>query len=219
MLPTFTSNERPAIRRDPFGFTCLPRCRGDDESLSQRFGSPNHAYRSRRWAGPCFGQLDLACTRSCSLLLFSSPYKDSISTMDFVKQYLLALFGLWATLISAFLPRWAKRLAGHMRDIPFIGTFLRWVAPPAPAQPLPPPLPDPINVSLQQEDRDHLAAAITSGVQDLVLIHERECALLREQNDHLLRLVELQEQRPDYTYELVRRQVPRPPAAPDPSSG
>lgn len=35
--------------------------------------------------------------------------------MNFVKEHLLGLFGLWATLVSGFMPRWAKRLAAHLQ--------------------------------------------------------------------------------------------------------
>src|ERR1700744_5088170 len=51
-----------------------------------------------------------------SSLLFSSliPTTLGVATMIFfVKEYLLALFGLLATLISGFLPPWVKRLAAH----------------------------------------------------------------------------------------------------------
>ena len=183
---------------------------------------------------PCFGQLDLACTRPCSLLFFSSPIPIAlgISTMIvFVKEYLLGLLGLLATLLSGFLPPRAKRLAGHLHHVPYLGAFLRLVAPPAPAQPLPPPLPppllpDPVRVSIRQEDEERWTAVITRGVDDgikgLFANKEEECRLLREQNTLLRRLVELEEQRPAYTYDLVRLPVTRPPAAPvasGPSSG
>ncbi|KAK7892236.1 hypothetical protein LTR67_007332 [Exophiala xenobiotica] len=157
--------------------------------------------------------------------------------MHIVTEHLFALLGLLATLISGLVPRWVKRLARHLDDVPILGTFLRLVAPPAPAQTLPDPLPaaptlpapstppaapllpNPVNVSLRQEDEARWAAVISSGVQTLVDKKEEELVLLQEQNALLRRLVELQEQRADDTYELVRRQVPRPPAAPGPSSG
>ena len=142
----------------------------------------------------------------------------------FIKEYLLGILGLLATLVSGFLPAWVKRLAARLHNVPCLGTLLRLVAPPAPAQPIPPPpLPDPVHVSIRQEDEDRWAALITRGVNDgnkaLVAKLEGECSLLQDQNALLRRLVELEEQRPAYTYALVRRTVPRPPAAPGPSSG
>ena len=129
--------------------------------------------------------------------------------MGFVREYLLGLFGLLATLASGFVPRWVKRLAEYLINVPFLGAFLGLLARPARTPPpaRPPPLHNPVNVTIRTEDQERWAAAVLIGTRPLCRAIDNQTALLIEQNELLRRLVELQEQRPDYTYELVGRHM------------